>query len=125
MNKLLVEAGTKIGDPLKGLGPLGLENDSPENAPQIFNNIISMAIGIMTIVAFIWFLFKLITGAIGIISSGSDKSALENARNNITMGIIGLVVTVAAIFLADLMGNILGIENLLNPAALLEQVLKF
>lgn len=125
MNKLLAEAGTVIGDPLKGLGPLGLENDSPENAPQVFNNIISMTIGVMTIVAFIWFLFKLITGAIGIISSGSDKSALENARNNITMGIIGLVVTVAAIFLADLMGNILGIENLLNPAALLEQVLKF
>jgi len=125
MKKLLTQAGTPLGNPLKGIGKLGLENESPENAPQVFNNIISTAIGIMTIVAFIWFVFKLITGAIAMISAGSDKTSLENARNNITMGIIGLVITVAAIFLADLIGNILGIENLLNPAALLETVLKF
>lgn len=125
MKQLLVQVPTRLGNPLEGIGKLGLEGESPENAPQIFNNIISMAIGIMTIVAFIWFLFKLITGAIGIISSGSDKTALENARNNIVMGIVGLVVTVSAIFLADLLGKILGIDNLLNPASLLEQVLQF
>ncbi len=125
MKKLLTQVPTSLGEPLEGIGKLGLEGEDPSNAPSIFNNLLSTTIGIMTIVAFIWFLFKLITGAISIISAGSDKQALENAKNNITMGIIGLVITVAAIFLADLIGNILGIENLLNPAALLDTVLKF
>jgi len=125
MRKLLTQAGTPLGEPLQGIGKLGLEGEDPSNAPSIFNNIISMAIGVMTMVAFIWFLFKFITGAIGIMSAGSDKNALETAKNNITMGIIGLVITVAAVFLADLIGNLLGLENILNPAMLLEQVLKF
>jgi len=125
MKKFLAQVPTTLGEPLKGIGKLGLEGEDAANAPSIFNNIISVAIGIITIVAFIWFLFKLITAAIAIMSAGSDKQALENAKNNITMAIIGLVVTVAAIFLADLIGNILGIENLLNPADLLDTVLKF
>jgi len=125
MKKLLTQVPTTLGEPLEGIGRLGLEGEDPANAPSLFNNIISMAIGIITIVAFIWFLFKLITGAIAIMTAGSDKQALENAKSSITMGIIGLVVTVSAIFLADLIGNILGIENLLNPASLLDTVLKF
>jgi len=125
MKKLLTQVPTALGKPLEGIGRLGLEGEDPSSAPGIFNNIISIAIGVMTIVAFIIFLFKLITGAIAIMTAGSDKQALENAKSSITMGIIGLIVTVAAIFLADLIGNILGIENLLNPANLLDTVLKF
>ena len=125
MKRLLSQTAAPLGEPLKGIGKLGLENEDPSNAPSIFNNIISMAIGVITIVAFIYFIFKLITGAIGIISAGSDKNALTNAKNNIVMGIIGVVIIVAAVFLADLIGNILGIENLLNPAALLEEVLTY
>jgi len=125
MKNLLAQTSMPLGKPLEGIGKLGLEGENPTAAPQIFNNIISIAIGVMTIVAFIWFLFKLITGAIAIMTAGSDKQALENAKSGITTGIIGLVVTVAAIFLADLIGNILGIENLLNPASLLDTVLKF
>lgn len=125
MKNLLAQTSIPLGEPLKGIGPLGLEGRDPSEAPSLFNNIISMAIGLMTIIAFIWFLFKLITGAIAIMAAGSDKQAMENAKSNITTGIIGLVVTVAAIFLADLIGSILGIENLLNPGALLDTVLKF
>lgn len=125
MKKLLAQTSIPLGKPLQGIGQLGLENQDPGNAPGIFNKMISTAIGVMTIVAFVWFLFKLFIGALGIISAGSDKTALENARNNIVMGIIGLVVVVSAIFIADLIGNILGIENLLNPAGLLETVLNY
>lgn len=125
MKNLLAQTAIPLGKPLEGIGRLGLEGKDPSEAPALFNNIISMAIGLMTIIAFVWFLFKLITGAISIMTAGSDKQALENAKNNITTGVIGLIVTVAAIFLADLIGNILGIENLLNPAALMETVLKF
>ena len=102
-----------------GFGPLG----SGENAPATFNKFLSSTVGIMTIIAIIWFIFVFIGGAIGIISSGGDKAALEAARKKITTGIIGIVVVVAAVFIIDLIGNLIGIPNILNPAELLQQVL--
>lgn len=77
-----------------------------------FSKIISMAIGILTLVAFIWFMFVLITGAIGIIGSGGDPKVLESSKKRITNGLIGLVVVIASIFIIDLIGMIFGIEFL-------------
>lgn len=93
----------------KGFGALGTVQD------QGFMNLatfISMVIGVMTVVAIIWFLFTLITGAISIIGSGGDKQALESARKKITTGVIGLVVVIASVFILDLIGTIFGIDFL-------------
>ena len=93
----------------KGFGTLGTVQD------QGFMNLatfISMVIGVMTVVAIIWFLFTLITGAISIIGSGGDKQALESARKKITTGVVGLVVVIASIFILDLIGTIFGIDFL-------------
>lgn len=93
----------------KGFGTLGTVQD------QGFMNLatfISMVIGVMTVVAIIWFLFTLITGAISIIGSGGDKQALESAKKKITTGVIGLVVVIASIFILDLIGTIFGIDFL-------------
>jgi hypothetical protein len=68
----------------------------------------------MTIVAIIWAVFSLITGAIGIISSGGDKQALENARKKITTGIIGLIIVIIALLIIELIGYFLGVGDLLN-----------
>lgn len=103
---------------ITGIGPLG----KPEgNGISNFQMFISTAIGIMTIVAFVWFLFTFITGAIAIISSGGDKQAYENARKKITTGIIGVIVVIAAIFVIDLVGTIFGIP-FLNITKLFNQV---
>lgn len=93
----------------KGFGPLGTPTG---NGILTFSRFLSSVVGIMTIVGIIWFLFVLITGAIGIISSGGDKQALETARKKITTGIIGLVVVIAAVFIAELIGIIFGIPIL-------------
>lgn len=77
-----------------------------------FAKILSTAIGLMTIIGFIWFMFILFTGAIGIIGSGGDKQAYEGARKKITTGLIGLVVLIAAIFILDLVGIIIGVNFL-------------
>ncbi len=108
----------------KGFGYYGLETTTPNNAAIIFGGFISRIIGVITIVAFIWFLFVFITGAISIIGAGSDKQAMETAKKKITAGLIGLVVTVAAIFVVRLIGSFLGIENFLSPAKLIEQITK-
>lgn len=104
---------------LEGFGPLGSPGG---NAVGIFSNFLSSAIGVMTIVAIIWFVFVFFIGAIGIMTAGSDKQALESARKKIITGIVGLVVTIAAIFIIELLGYLLGfgeggilnIQNLFN-----------
>lgn len=109
MNKLLA-ADTPIAPPggFKGFGPLG----EPEGSGiTTFSTFISNTIGIMTIIAIIWFVFTFITGAIGIIASGGDKGALETAKKKITSGLIGLVVVIAATFVIDLIGLLLGFDS--------------
>jgi hypothetical protein len=107
---------------LEGVGPLGLEGVDPSQAPLTFNTFLSGIIGLMTIVASIWFVFLFLAGAIGIMTSGADKAARESAQKRITNGLIGIIVVVAAIFLIRLIGNILGLELILNPAMFLSRI---
>ena len=100
---------------LRGIGPLGLEGKPDASvAMGVFSNFISSTIGLITIIAIIWFVFIFIMGAIGIISSGGDKQAMESARKKITSGVIGLVVVIAGMFVIQLIGRIIGIPEILN-----------
>ena len=106
----------------KGFGKLGLVGQDASGAVGIFSNFISGIIGILTIIAVIWAIFRIITGAISIISSGGDKQALETARKSITMGIVGLVVVIIALLLIELVGYFLGLNDILNIQALFDLV---
>lgn len=101
---------------IEGKGPLGLEDAALEESAPLLNQVISTTIGILTVIATLWFIIQFFIGAVGIIASGGDKTQLDAARNKITYGLIGLVVVVVAVFLVSLIGTILGIENILNPA---------
>lgn len=103
-----------------GFGNLGNPNGS--SGIEIFSKFISSTVGLMTIVAIIWFVFVFFTGAIGIVSSGGDKQALEGARKKIITGITGIVVVIAAIFLIKLIGFLIGIPNILDINALFTQI---
>lgn len=118
MRNLIAQQGKDIGPPLRGFGPLGLEGG--EAAPTVFTNLISGAIGLMTIIAGIYFIFILIAGAIAWLSSGGDKVAVENARKRITSGITGLIIVVAAIFIFRLIATLLGVEDILDPASFIQ-----
>ncbi|MEK7112912.1 MAG: hypothetical protein AAB875_06400 [Patescibacteria group bacterium] len=118
MKNLLAQEGTPLGKPLEGIGTLG----TPGEGFPLFTKFISSTIGLLTIVAIIWFVFVLITGAIGMIGAGGDKAALESSRKRITSGIIGLVIVIAAVFIVDLIGRILGIENILNIPELVKSL---
>jgi hypothetical protein len=120
MRNLISQEQINLGEPLKGIGPLGLEEG--QDAVTIFTKFISSAIGLMTVIAIIWFVFVLIMGAIGIISSGGDKASLETARKRITTGIVGLVVVIAAIFIIDLIGRLIGLPDILDLPALFEKI---
>ncbi len=105
-----------------GWGKLGLEGGNAGEAPSIFNQFISAVIGLLTIVAALWFIFVFISGAISMISSGGDKGALESARKRIFNALIGLAVVVASIFVIRLVGKILGFDIILNPAEFVQNV---
>lgn len=100
------------GEGLRGLGPLGLEGTGAGASIAIFNNVISSIVGIMTIIAAIWFIVQFISGAVSIISSGGDKAKLQEARNRITSGVIGIVITVAAIFIIQVLSQLIGVDLL-------------
>lgn len=115
MSSYLVQSGTTLPGTINGIGPLG----QPAGAENRFAQIISSAIGLITIVAFIFFLFTLISGAINIITAGGDKGKLEDARGKITTGVIGVGVVIAGYFIVDLVARILGIPNIFNFAAMI------
>ena len=102
----------------EGLGPLGGEGkmlEDPTTAVYWFSRFLSIAIGVMTIIAFIWFIFTLLSGAIAWLSSGGDKQKLQNAQKQITTGLTGLIIVISAIFLIKIVGVIFGFD-LLNIA---------
>ena len=126
--KNLIALDIPLYDPgkesLEGRGSMGLSAGNLSDAPAIFNNFISGAIGMMTIIAIIWFVFLLISGAIGIMGSGGDKAGAESSKKRITNGIIGLVVVIAAIFIVRLLGLLLGISDILDPSVFIENIWK-
>ncbi len=81
-----------------------------------FEKLISTIIAVMTVVAGIWFIFTLFIGAIGWITAGGDKGAVETAKKRISNGLIGLVIVVISVFIVSLVGQILGFD-ILNLAA--------
>src|SRR6266852_8933299 len=103
MNKLISLA---LGPGFTGVGPLA---NPGSNAGSLFESTLSKVIGVMTVVAFIWFTFMVIIGAVRMVGSGGDKAGVEGARKQITTGIIGVVVVIAAIFIVKLIGTLFGL----------------
>jgi hypothetical protein len=108
--------GTNIGT-LEGLGSIGTGDPVSTIA-----SIISTAIGIMTIIAGIYFIFNLLTASVSMITQAGEKGALEAGRIKITHSIIGLLVTISAIFIVGMLTTILGIPNFLNFSYLINQI---
>lgn len=109
----LYDPGTTSGG-LQGFGPLGLENTSAVDAPNTFANLLSKTIGIITIIGIIWMVINIISGSVGIITSGGDKNSLESAKKKITNSVIGLIVLITSLFIINIAGRFLGIPAILD-----------
>ncbi|MGI6776154.1 MAG: hypothetical protein ACOX5S_02615 [Patescibacteria group bacterium] len=75
-------------------------------------HLISVVIGLFTLVAGLWFLFQLILGGYAYMSAGGNKEKAQAASQKITQALIGLVIVVLAIFIINLLGYILGVDFL-------------
>jgi len=115
MNRLLAVTEIPLGsNQINGVGPLGQVYVNAYGGLDRWGAYISLAIGIMTVIAGLWFLFTFIIGIVDILRSGEDKQALEGARKKILNGLIGIIVVVSATFIIGVLGTILGI-NFLDP----------
>ncbi len=81
---------------------------------------ISNTIGFMTTLAGLFFIIYFFMGAFHWITSGGDKSKTEKAREQITQGVLGLVIIIAAYAIIGLVGSVIGLD-LLTPG---EQIKK-
>jgi len=72
--------------------------------------VISGLIGLMMIVAAIVFFFILVIGGIKWIASGGDKVKTEEARNQITAALVGLVIVFAAWAIVNLIQTFFGVD---------------
>jgi len=106
----------------EGFGPWGnLGSQEIKDAAGALTNVISRIIGVMTIIAGIWFIFQFIIGAYGYITAGGEQQKVTNATKKITNALIGLVVVVAAYAIMSLLGKVLGFE-FLNLASSIEKL---
>lgn len=104
-----------------GLGPIadflcgiGNTKNDQEKVGNKLNTVVSGIIGFMTIIAALWFLFQILIGGYGWISSGGDKQAIEQARDRIIYSVIGLITVVSAWVIVGIIGTIIGLD-ILNP----------
>lgn len=115
MLNLIAQNQYPIGGPLKGIGNYGLETLPALQSPSLFSQILTAIVGLMTLIAGIWFIFLLLAGGIAWIGSGGDKGKLAQARTQMFTGVIGLAIVVAALFIAEIIGGLIGLGNILNP----------
>ncbi len=110
------------GEPGQGFGPWGnLGSQGIGEAAGALTNIISQIIGVMTIIAGIWFIFQFIISAYGYMTAGGDQQKMSTATKKITSALIGLIVVVTAYAIMSLLGKLLGFE-FLNLTSLIENL---
>lgn len=123
-DSLLAQVPHPPGDTIRGLGPLSnLALNLPllDQAVNKFNQVMSNLIGLLTVIAGLYFVFLFIGGAIAWLSAGGDKTATENAQKKITSGLLGLTIVIAGIFLIDFIGTLLGLD-ILSPGNFVNSV---
>jgi hypothetical protein len=77
--------------------------------PQLFANILAVAISLIGILSFVMFL----SGGLKMMTSGGDPKQLEAAKGTITYSILGLVLAIGAFLILTYVGKFLGIDNIL------------
>ena len=77
-------------------------------------NILSKVIGILTIAGIIYFTFQIIFAGYAMLSSEGDPKKIENSRDRLTQGVLGLFVVMLALIFAALIARIAGIQNVFD-----------
>jgi hypothetical protein len=55
-------------------------------------------------------------------ASGGDKGKLAEARSRMITGVVGLTIVVAALFIAEILGSLVGLGDILNPTSYINRI---
>lgn len=127
ISNILAAAGDKIGCG-EGLGPMAQflcgTSSGPDSTVEVgnkLNKVLSSVIGLLTIIAALWFAIQFIMAGYDWINAGGDKNHAQAAMQKITNAVVGLLVVVLAWVIIGLLGQMLGIQ-ILNPGSLLKDL---
>ncbi|MBI3576530.1 hypothetical protein HY086_00635 [Candidatus Gottesmanbacteria bacterium] len=107
-----------------GLGPFSNLGSSGA-AANAFTKTISGIIGVITLGAAIWFMIQLFIGGLNWLSSGGEKTKLNEARDRITNAFVGLIIVVAGWGIIALTGQFLGGFEILLPSSIIDKIKLF
>lgn len=124
-HKLLkVAVSTPLGNIGEGTG-FGPFNFGNVGSPlTVVAKVASTVIGVITLVAGIYFIFQFLIGAFGWLTSSGDKTRLQKAQDRLTHALIGLVIVVATYAIVEIVQTITGLDLLLKSPGNLENILK-
>jgi hypothetical protein len=105
-NKLLAKTYTLTGP--------GIKPDGGEGSVTQLENIISTAIGFITVIGVIFFTIQIILAGFSMISAQGDPKELETGKKRLTNNVMGLAIIVLAYGLGALIANLLGIKDVFN-----------
>lgn len=109
MTQLLAQAGGAKGITNPFLNP-AIGSGTVDEGVSAAGKLVSSLVGGFLFFCVIFAMMYLLLGAMSWITSGGDKTKLEDARNKITNAIIGLVIVAAAWAIMILVGNWLGFD---------------
>jgi cytochrome bd-type quinol oxidase subunit 2 len=111
--KFLTLLALKLGD-IETPSGYKIDTDNPlVPLEKIFSNLLA----VFTIVGGLMFIIYFIIAAFKWITAGDKAESAEKARTQMTNGLLGLIVLVAAYALFYIIGLVLGM-NFLNPSAI-------
>lgn len=87
---------------------------SGTEATTMAEKLLSNILGILTIVAVIYFVLQIIFAGYGFLSSEGDVKKMEMNRSRLTNGILGFFIIVVAIAVVSLLSQLLGLGNVLD-----------
>lgn len=91
-------------------GP-GLNPVNTIDATSKLEIVVSRIIGVLTIVAVIYFAIQVIFAGFALISSEGDPKKYQDARKRLTDGVIGLFIIVVSLGFAALLAKLLGLSD--------------
>lgn len=83
-----------------------------------FNDIISLIIGFLTVIAGLAFLLYFVFGGLQWALAGGDSGKVDSAKKQMTNGAIGLIIVIVAYGVIAVVGTVVGLD-ILNPGNML------
>jgi hypothetical protein len=97
-------------------------SDTRQGVLKNLESFISAVLGLITVVAGIYFIVNFLLAALSWTTAGGDSGKVSAARDRMIQSTIGLIVVVGGYAIVGLIGAVVGLD-ILNPASTLDQII--